>query len=109
MATYYTQEGGQFHFHDDLVNTEGVLGQDGQPMREEKLVHSSKEVGIAYCQFPDRMHVFTHGTADGMKKWVEAHNAHSPHKAILKVFGQNTPAETLNKAIVDFEFFATLV
>lgn len=106
MATFYKQENGQFHLHDDLVKMKDgqpVVGEDGQHAREETRVHSSKEVGIAYCQLPDRLHIFTHGTAEGMKAWVEDHNAHSPHKATLKVFDQTTSVETLNKAFVDPE------
>jgi len=112
MATHYKQHGGQFHFHDDLVKMAGdnpLYDALGNHMREEQLVHSSTEVAIAYCQLADRTHVFTHGTAEGMRAWVEAHNAHSPHKATLKVFDQKTTAETLNKAIVDPIFFATLL
>jgi len=112
MATFYKQENGQFHFHDDLVKMKDgqpLLDEQGQHIREEKFVHSSAKVGIAYCQLPDRLHIFTHGTAEGMKAWVEAHNAHSEHKATLKVFDQSTSATALNKAIVDPEFLGTLL
>jgi hypothetical protein len=112
MATYYKQEVGHFHFHDDLVkmvNDQPLFGPTGEPLREEALVHSSVEVAIAYCELPDRIHVFTHGTAEGMVKWVETHNSHSPYKAKLKVFGQDTSVETINKAIVDPQFFSTLL
>ena len=92
-AVFYTKEGGQFHLH----GSEGTL------------VHSSKDVAIAYCKLPNRMHVFTHGTAEGMQKWVALHNSASPHKASLKVFSQDVPTEVLNKAIQDPEYFATLL
>lgn len=112
MASYYKQANGQFHFFDDLVKMVGdqpVLNENGEHVREEKLVHSSEAVAVAYCQLPDRMHVFTHGTADGMAKWVELHNSHSPHKATLKVFGQKTPAEVINQAIVNGAFLKSLL
>lgn len=113
MATHYKQENGQFHLHDDLVKhgPDGapVVDAQGEHVREEKLVHSSAEIGVAYCQLPERLHIFTHGTVEGMKAWVDAHNAHSPHKAVLKVFDQSTPEETLNNAILDPSFLAGLV
>ena len=112
MATYYKKDGEQFHFFDDLVKMNGeqpVVDEKGEFVREERLVHSSSEVGVAYCQLPDRLHIFTHGTAEGMQKWVEVHNSHSPHKASLKVFGPTTPAEVLNKAIVNSVFLSVLL
>src|SRR5512135_101609 len=112
MATYYKQENGQFHFHDDLVQMKDgqpAVDKDGQHVREENLVHSSERIGIAYCQLEDSMHAFTHGTEEGMQQWVEAHNAHSPHKAQLKILDQNTSTDVINKAIVDPAFFATLL
>ncbi len=114
MDAFYEQAGGHFHLRDRLVQH-----KDGEPIRDQEgtfvyetshsLIHSSVSVGVAYCQLPDRIHVFTHGTEEGMRKWVEAHNAHSPHKATLKIFDQNTPVGILNKAIVDPVFFTTLL
>ena len=126
MAETYKQENGQFHLW--IHHTK--VGEDGKPILDEKgnhqfeedqrlsqtvnadgklAPHSSTSVGVAYCQLPDRLHIFTHGTVEGMQKWVEAHNAHSPHKATLKVFSQSTPVDVLNKAIADGKFLATLI
>jgi hypothetical protein len=122
----YKQEGGQFH----LFLHHPLVGEDGKPMLDKHgnhrleqdqrhaqtvdvegnlVPHSSVEVAFAYCQLPDRIHVFTHGTAEGMKKWVEIHNEHSPHKASLKVFDQSIPPEVVTRAITDHAFFATLL
>jgi len=119
MGAFYLKESGKFHFHNDLPklntdpksenNDKPPLDESGNHVLESKLVHSSPEIGIAYCQLEDRIHIFTHGTADGMKAWVEAHNSHSPHKAILKIFDQSTPVEVINKAIIDHSFFASLL
>lgn len=112
MATFYKQEAGQFHLHDDIVKHEDgkpVVGPDGEHVREQALVHSSKEVAVAYCQLPDRLHIFTHGTAENMRKWVKAHNDASPHTASLKIFSQSTPLEVLNRAFVDATFLGSLV
>lgn len=126
MAETYKQENGQFHLwiHHTKLDAEGkpVLDEKGNHQLEEeqrlaqtvnadgKIVpHSSAAVGVAYTQLPDRLHIFTHGTVEGMQKWVAAHNAHSEHKASLKVFSQATPLDVLNKAIVDGKFLATLI
>jgi len=130
MAETYKQEGGQFHLwvHHTKLDEAGkpVLDKKGNPIREEEqrlsetldpsdpnreriIYHSSTEVGVAYCQLPDRLHVFTHGIAEGMRKWVEVHNSHSPHKASLKIFDQRTSVDVLNRAIRDSEFFASLI
>lgn len=126
MAETYKHENGQFHLwiHHTKVDHEGkpVLDAKGNHQFEEEqrlsqtvdaagkvVPHSSEAVGVAYTQLPERLHIFTHGTAEGMKRWVEAHNKHSEHKATLKVFDQKTSVETLNRAIVDGEFLASLL
>jgi len=110
---FYMREGGQFHLHDQWrpkPDPDGVHrgGYEADP-NADTIMHSSERVGIAYAKLPDRIHVFTHGTEAGMKAWVESHNEHSPHKALLKVFGQETDPAVLNKAIVDPKYFATLL
>jgi hypothetical protein len=108
MGSFYKQEGGKFHLFNDVDKTD----EKGEKQTVSELTHSSEQVVVAWCRIPDqqnRVHVFTHGTMDGMQKWVEAHNSHSPHKAQLKVFDQSAPIMTINRAISDMEFFATLV
>jgi len=58
---------------------------------------------------PGRIHVFTHGTPEAMEEWVRHHNAASPHPARIKLFGQDVPVETINRAINDPTFFAGLL
>ena len=105
MATYYKHNAGQFHLFDDVAKEDGSV-------EENKHIHSSDQVAIAWARIEsqnNRIHVFTHGTLAGMQEWVKAHNAHSEHQASLKVFDQNTPVATINKAISDPEFFSTLL
>lgn len=126
MAETYKQTDGQFHLwvHHAKVNARGEPVFDAKGNREyeseqrhsqtanfagELVPHSSESVGIAYTQLEDRMHVWTHGTAEGMRLWAKAHNEHSEHKAQLKIFDQKTSLETLNRAIQDPVFFATLL
>jgi hypothetical protein len=108
MGSFYKQEGGKFHLFNDVEKAD----EKGEVKTTSEFTHSSEQVAVAWCRVPEqqnRMHVFTHGTLEGMQKWVEAHNGHSPHKAVLKVFDQSTPVMVLNKAISDPEYFATLV
>ncbi len=109
MGSFYKKEGGKFHLFNDVEN--GV-DEKGQPKIESEFTHASEKVAVAWTRIEEqqnRVHVFTHGTPEGMQKWVQLHNGHSPHKAVLKVFDQSTPVEILNKAIVDQAFFATLI
>lgn len=92
--TLYQKSGGQFHLYRSI-------GEEGSLVDKTELVHSSDRVAVAYCQIDDRLHIFTHGTADGMKQWAAAHNASSPRKAALKEFGQDASVDVVNAAITD--------
>lgn len=95
----YQKTNGKFHLYRST-------GEEGSIVGKSVLVHSSERVAVAYCQLEDRLHIFTHGTADGMKKWAAAHNASSPHQASLKEFGQDVPVDVVNAAIADPEALA---
>lgn len=132
MPERYHRTGGQFHLHTDIpkLHKVGVFDEDGEPVmkkgkqvlreevmrdadgkevQEEIFVHASAEVAVAFTRLPDRIHIFTHGTAEGMKEWAGLHNAHSKHKAELHVFDQSTPEEVLNAAIRNPEELAKLL
>jgi hypothetical protein len=95
MKTLYQKSNGQFHLYRST-------GEEGSLVGQTELAHSSDRVAIAYCQLDDRLHIFTHGTADGMKQWAATHNASkSPHKASLKEFGQDASADVVNAVIAD--------
>jgi hypothetical protein len=95
MKTLYQKGNGQFHLYRST-------GEEGSLIGETQLVHSSERVAVAYCQLDDRLHIFTHGAADGMKQWAATHNASaSPHKASLKEFGQDASVDVVNAAIAD--------
>jgi hypothetical protein len=98
MPYYKKEVDGLLHFYDDV---DGV----------EQRVHTSREVAIAYTTLREedgewrhapsgatRVHVFTHGTPEQMVAWLEAHNAHSPHPAQLKVL---VDPLKINKALDD--------
>jgi hypothetical protein len=107
---FYTQAGGQFHLNrekneQDLKNP--ALVGDAPTLIE----HSSEQVAVAYVKLPDRLHIFTHGTAAGMQGWLTTHNSvcKPGHQATLKLFDQSAPIATVNKAIEDPEFLSTLL
>jgi|SRR5579863_5100482 len=120
---YYKQEAGQFHLYQSGLiqvpieeSEAGTLTHIGPvPMKdihkEDRLVHSSDQVAVAYVKLPRGLHIFTHGTATGMADWVKAHNSSCKpeHKASLKIFDQSVPVMKINQAIEDPEFLQTLL
>jgi diketogulonate reductase-like aldo/keto reductase len=117
MRDYYKKESDGllhlYHFEEKREKTET------EEAREEKEthVHASAQVAIAYAVLDGgkRVHLFTHGTPEGMKAWMAAHNKACPeeHRATLKLLSDPL---VINKAISEqrdenghFAYFASLL
>lgn len=100
----YTLEDGVYKFHHTIEPT------GDEKLAKSEVAHASLAVCVAYLpKEGEPPHIFTHGTPEHMVHWMEEHNAHSEHKAVLFTFPGGTPADAINAAVADPKVLASFL